>query len=409
MEPGSPALSERRPRSGLAQLVEQLTVNQRVVGSSPTSGEFQKPYNVRLFSLVKPSSVPPCPTRVSTVLAKPKSLSCSTAWSSRPRDKLKLWSMCARLLLRVISSESERIARCSARNEMRIAAATTRGAGRGERPNARPGGPEKSSRYLSRVFPFVRVRERCVTRCCAAPSVSTFLRLRSSVRLAEQAALLRSCVARAALGLSGRCAERLRPSIRSGSRRHTMRTSRLVRCALNCCVAAGMLAGCGGHTVNGVVPSSGVPNSSVPHHKSFYYTGGAQDFTVPAGVRQLNVIARGARSAGSFAAHGGRVHAVIPVTPGEKLVVYVGGDASGMAGGFKRRRWGQAVPEEEKAVGALPTSVRAEKAWATGLSFRVVQAEPVRRLATYSGRHRGEGRRRNRRHRRMRSQSRVRM
>jgi hypothetical protein len=113
-----------------------------------------------------------------------------------------------------------------------------------------------------------------------------------------------------------------------------MRTSRLLRCALNCCVAAAMLAGCGGRAGNGVVPSGGAPNSSLPHHKSFYYTGGEQDFTVPAGVRQLNVIARGARSAGSFAAHGGRVHAVIPVTPGEKLVVYVGGDASGTAGGF---------------------------------------------------------------------------
>jgi hypothetical protein len=31
-----------RTRSGLAQLVEQLTVNQRVVGSSPTSGELKK-------------------------------------------------------------------------------------------------------------------------------------------------------------------------------------------------------------------------------------------------------------------------------------------------------------------------------------------------------------------------------
>ncbi len=108
---------------------------------------------------------------------------------------------------------------------------------------------------------------------------------------------------------------------------------RLGRYALGLGVAVAMLAGCGGHASNGVVPVDGVPNS-LANHKSFYYTGGAQDFTVPAGVTQLKVVARGARGAGSPKADGGRVHAVIPVTPGEKLVVYVGGDATELTGGF---------------------------------------------------------------------------
>jgi hypothetical protein len=94
-----------------------------------------------------------------------------------------------------------------------------------------------------------------------------------------------------------------------------------------------MLAGCGGHAGDVVVPNNATPNS-FPYHKSFNYTGGAQDFKVPAGVTQINVIALGAHGAGSPEAYGGRVHAVIPVTPGEKLVVFVGGDASTQNRGF---------------------------------------------------------------------------
>ncbi len=109
---------------------------------------------------------------------------------------------------------------------------------------------------------------------------------------------------------------------------------RLGRYALGLGVAVAMLAGCGGHASNGVVPVDGVPNS-LANHKSFYYTGGAQDFTVPAGVTHITVVARGAHGAGSATqAYGGRVHAIIRVTPGEELVIYVGGDASGATGGF---------------------------------------------------------------------------
>jgi hypothetical protein len=105
------------------------------------------------------------------------------------------------------------------------------------------------------------------------------------------------------------------------------------RYALGVCVAVAMLGGCGGQASNGAIPS-GVPDSSLPHHKTFNYTGAAQDFTVPAGVTQLDVVARGAKGGGFNGTHGGRVHADIPVTPGERLVVYVGGDASKSTGGF---------------------------------------------------------------------------
>jgi hypothetical protein len=110
------------------------------------------------------------------------------------------------------------------------------------------------------------------------------------------------------------------------------------RCALGICAAAAMLAGCGGHAGSGVVPINVAPDS-LPYHQTFHYAGKKQSFKVPAGVTQLKVVARGAEGAiGSRdtgpIAYGGRVHAVIPVTPGETLVVYVGGDASGSIGGY---------------------------------------------------------------------------
>jgi hypothetical protein len=107
----------------------------------------------------------------------------------------------------------------------------------------------------------------------------------------------------------------------------------LSRYALSSCVAVAMLAGCGGHASNGVVPTSGAPDH-LPNHRTFSYTGGKQPFYVPAGARQIEVDMRGAKGAGSTEVYGGRVRALIPVTSGERLVIYVGGDAFGETAGF---------------------------------------------------------------------------
>ncbi|MGB8150841.1 MAG: hypothetical protein WCE97_06560 [Candidatus Cybelea sp.] len=113
-----------------------------------------------------------------------------------------------------------------------------------------------------------------------------------------------------------------------------MRISGFGRYALTSCVAVAMLAGCGGAGAgSGVVPINVAPDH-LPNHKSFYYTGGEQTFEVPTGVKQIEIDARGAKGTGSTEVYGGRVRAVIPVVPGETLVVYVGGDASGGSGGF---------------------------------------------------------------------------
>jgi Glycine rich protein len=111
---------------------------------------------------------------------------------------------------------------------------------------------------------------------------------------------------------------------------------------LSGCIATALLAGCGGSQPPIGAPGVATyPGDSLPYHKTFNYTGAEQTFTVPAGLRKLTVVAVGARGGANeysetqdSQALGGRVRAIIPVTPGEKLVVFVGGQGSQPAGGF---------------------------------------------------------------------------
>lgn len=83
-------------------------------------------------------------------------------------------------------------------------------------------------------------------------------------------------------------------------------------------------------------------SKALPYHHTFRYTGSRQVFKVPAGVSSIDVVARGAAGAGQTPCRygyqcfglGGRVHAIISVQPGEKLYVFVGGEASSATGGF---------------------------------------------------------------------------
>jgi hypothetical protein len=131
----------------------------------------------------------------------------------------------------------------------------------------------------------------------------------------------------------------------------------LRRYALGATVLVAMLAGCGGQASNGVVPMNATPDS-FPYHKTFRYTGADQGFKVPAGVRRIAVVALGAHGAGSPEAYGGRVHAIIPVTPGETLAVYVGGNASGTTGGFNGGANGGTGGSEGAQGGGGATDVR---------------------------------------------------
>lgn len=105
------------------------------------------------------------------------------------------------------------------------------------------------------------------------------------------------------------------------------------RCrAISVGAAIALLAGCGGNAGSEVTPAIAVAPATLPHQRTFTYTGKAQTFKVPAHVTEINVVARGAAGGGSYFGHGGRVYASIPVRSGETLYVFVGGAAHGVTG-----------------------------------------------------------------------------
>jgi hypothetical protein len=112
--------------------------------------------------------------------------------------------------------------------------------------------------------------------------------------------------------------------------------------------ATALLAGCAAlrQAQDDMQPPINAPTLSAdngdaaPYQRTFTFTGGEQTFRVPSGVTQLTVVARGGAGAwqtssrGAVEGRGGRVFAIVPVSPGERLYVYVGGAGSGNGGGF---------------------------------------------------------------------------
>lgn len=115
-----------------------------------------------------------------------------------------------------------------------------------------------------------------------------------------------------------------------------MRFPGFVRYALTAFATTAMLAGCAENAGNVAVPP--VNGVAVAHSQTFRYIGKEQSFKVPADVKSITVLARGASGGSNGEGHaqgrGGRVVATIPVIPGERLAVFVGGAGSQMAGGF---------------------------------------------------------------------------
>src|SRR5207302_2006815 len=72
----------------------------------------------------------------------------------------------------------------------------------------------------------------------------------------------------------------------------------------------------------------GSPDAAAPGTATFDETGTPQDFVVPTGVTHVTIVANGAPGDGCGTGplgNGGTTTATIPVTPGETLVVMVGG------------------------------------------------------------------------------------
>jgi hypothetical protein len=93
-----------------------------------------------------------------------------------------------------------------------------------------------------------------------------------------------------------------------------------------------LLSGCAS---NASLPSNnGGGGHTQPGSKAFSYTGKEQSFSVPAHVTKIKIIALGGVGAGNNGGRGGRTTATVSVTPGQTLAVFVGGEGSGMRGGF---------------------------------------------------------------------------
>ena len=97
------------------------------------------------------------------------------------------------------------------------------------------------------------------------------------------------------------------------------------------CAAILLLAGCSGSQLP-IGPPTAMSLSNVRGSLTFHYTGAKQKFKVPAGVNSVIISATGADGGGRFGGYPGRVRAKVPVTAGETLAIFVGGDAA--RGGF---------------------------------------------------------------------------
>jgi hypothetical protein len=164
-----------------------------------------------------------------------------------------------------------------------------------------------------------------------------------------------------------------------------MRTISSAHYTLGICAAAAMLASCGGGSTSSsyqlpgtsqstraqsVSSAAAVPDAACPGKQSFNYTGQSQKFIVPKCALTVYVDALGA--AGAYCANGGEVNATIPVTPGETLVVKVGGQGSVASGGGLTGAAG--APKTRQHDGASGGGASDVRQGGNGLAQRVVVA-----------------------------------
>lgn len=114
-----------------------------------------------------------------------------------------------------------------------------------------------------------------------------------------------------------------------------------------------------------------VVDSSVAGAVSFGYTGGAQNWVVPAGVSQVQIDARGAQGQSNFGGLGGETIANIPVTAGQSVAVLIGGAGANSVGGFNGGGSAAAAGFPYGAGGGGATDVRMG---GTDLASRVIVA-----------------------------------
>jgi hypothetical protein len=146
-----------------------------------------------------------------------------------------------------------------------------------------------------------------------------------------------------------------------------------------------LVAGCGGSTSTSYQPPgmsqsaraqnvsspAAMHDASCPGQRSFQYVGHAQLFRVPKCATTVYVDAKGAT--GKYGGYGGGVSATIPVTPGETLIITVGGAGRKFKGGFNGGAAGARVKGIAGAAGGGGGATDVRRG-GSGLAQRVVVA-----------------------------------
>jgi hypothetical protein len=85
----------------------------------------------------------------------------------------------------------------------------------------------------------------------------------------------------------------------------------------------------------GVIKTSNAQSGKTPKDSVvFNFKPGEQTWVVPQGITQVHIVANGAQGGGATGGKGGRVTTDLKVTPGQKLVINVGGQPNTSDGGY---------------------------------------------------------------------------
>lgn len=109
------------------------------------------------------------------------------------------------------------------------------------------------------------------------------------------------------------------------------------------------------------------------HHLTFRFIGNKQQmFKVPKDVAHIFVVAIGGEGGGATISHGGRVSAIVPVTPRETLTIHIGGNGGLSSGGYNGGGdGGSNAPKGNGYGGGGATDIRAN---GDSLADRIVVA-----------------------------------
>ena len=159
------------------------------------------------------------------------------------------------------------------------------------------------------------------------------------------------------------------------------------RNALGLCGLAALLSACAASSIPSDIADNGNAHARTSkQQRRFNFIGKEARFVVPSGVTSLTVVADGAIGGGDTQGNyseppgfGGEVSAVVPVQPGEKLYVFVGGKGtSGRSRGYNGGGQGGSSEYGDAYYGGEhPTYAKAGMGWTIGFWLRAAAVAPA--------------------------------